>query len=266
VGSFDSVTGVPNYFNAFPNFSLQLNTQFFNTPACDGKPSGCMGWQQFIYNPVYAPAFENLFYGQAFMQYWLINFGDDCPLGWRSFDNHCWRNSYDAVLIPPVTLADLRYLTLAGSTERGTDTVTMSRGTEVFTATGQDSVLNLQRVWQLAEFNIFGNCCSSRFNFKKGVTIVVRTSVDDGSTKSPSCVRNGFTGETNNLTLVNRCCTYGGSSPSIVFTESNAPGAIATCAAAPNVATVQHLLQEYEFRRRVGALVPTIEYAKKSLP
>jgi hypothetical protein len=274
VGSFDSVTGVTNDFNAIPNFSLQLNTQFFNTAACDvaRKPSACLGWQQFLYNPIYAPFssdfdFPNVYYGQAYMQYWLINFGDNCPLGWRSYDgSYCYRNSYDAVLIPPVTLADLRYLTLAGSTALGTDTVTMSRGSEVFTATGQDSVLNLQQVWQFAEFNVFGNCCSSQFNYNKGSTIVVRTSVDDGTTNPPTCVRNGLTGETNNLTLVNRCCTYGGSSPSIVFTESNAAGAMATCVAATNVATVQNVLQEYELRRRVGALVPIIEYAKKSLP
>ena len=33
-------------------FSLQLNTQFFTTPACSGAqtPGNCMGWEQFLYD------------------------------------------------------------------------------------------------------------------------------------------------------------------------------------------------------------------------
>ena len=55
-------------------FSLQLNTQFFTTPACSGAqtPGNCMGWQQFLYD-----THSN----DVFMQYWLINYVSTCPSG-----------------------------------------------------------------------------------------------------------------------------------------------------------------------------------------
>jgi hypothetical protein len=57
IGSFDSVTpatvtesgpwgGNPNAANAF---TLQINDQFFSTPACKSV-NGRLGWQQFIYS------------------------------------------------------------------------------------------------------------------------------------------------------------------------------------------------------------------------
>ena len=56
-----------------PNtFSLQLNSNYFPTPVCAGRPAGCVGWQQFLNtdSPV-----EN----SVFMQYWLLHW--DTTLG-----------------------------------------------------------------------------------------------------------------------------------------------------------------------------------------
>jgi hypothetical protein len=46
-----------------------------------------------------------------------------------------------------------------------------------------------------------------------------------------ACSANGFTAETNNLTIVRPCCTYtgGGGAGGIMFTESNAAGAVSRC-------------------------------------
>ena len=55
-GSFDSVTGV----TLTPNYSLQLNTDFFPTRACKDAPNtGCKGWEQFVYDSSTAPASYN---------------------------------------------------------------------------------------------------------------------------------------------------------------------------------------------------------------
>ncbi len=49
-------------------WSLQLNTNRYNTPLCGGE-AGCSGWQQFIAdNP-----------GNVYIQYWLIGHSNPCP-------------------------------------------------------------------------------------------------------------------------------------------------------------------------------------------
>ena len=91
--------------------------------------------------------------------------------------------------------------------------------------------------WNAAEFNIFGDCCWSQTAFSNRTTIIVKTSVVDGTTNAPSCGTdsdgyNGFTAETNNLTLAPPCCAYPGSPtalPAIEFLESNLSPATATC-------------------------------------
>jgi len=68
IGSFPTVTGVTSeegYVGGEPPLvantcSLQLNTQFFSTKACNGE-ADCEGWQQFVYSSSE---------GVAFMQYW----------------------------------------------------------------------------------------------------------------------------------------------------------------------------------------------------
>jgi hypothetical protein len=62
--------------------------------------------------------------------------------------------------------------------------------------------------------------------------MVVQTLTDSlgGTTAAPSCVQEGFTGETTNFNLVAGSCTaFGGSSPGIRFTEvTNSPGIAST--------------------------------------
>src|ERR1700747_546397 len=75
VGSFDSVTGVTSETGTGPftgpnSFSLQLNSNFFISSACNGAatPGSCRGWQQFVYANVSCP-------NCGFMQYWLLGWG-----------------------------------------------------------------------------------------------------------------------------------------------------------------------------------------------
>jgi len=226
IGSFDSVVGVTSETDPQnePNaFSLQLNSNTFTTTVCNGaaNPAACQGWQQFVY--------INGANGYAFMQYWLINWNTTCPPGWGAYYGDCYTNS-NGVGVPVQTIASLPLFKLTGSIAAGTDTVTMSPGNgNLYSATGQDTVLNLQQGWSESEFNIFGYCCGSQAIFNAGSTITVRTSVNNGTTNTPTCVQQGFTGETNNLTLVSPCCAFGGTSPAIVFTESNVQGATAAC-------------------------------------
>ena len=234
-GSFASVTGVTSECgnrNGMPpaiadTFSLQLNTKPFTTALCSGSPnSACRGWQQFVYSNA----------GVAFIQYWLLQYNTTCPAGWNTYlfsgstDIYCWRNGANGVSVTPQNITSLASLSLTGSASSGgTDTVIMTTAAGNLSAANQDSVLGLASKWKGVEFIIVGDCCSSEAYFNSGAKVVVRTNVSDGSANTPACVSEGFTGETNNLTLAPSCSAYGGTSPYIEVTESNAGGAQVTC-------------------------------------
>jgi hypothetical protein len=248
VGSFDSVSGVtteagqvggtgPQVANTF---SLQLNSNFFSTTTanCNNIPN-CFGWEQFIYTNS----------GSAFIQSWLGRFGTPCPstggpaaTGWIYYPplNSCYGNSV-AVAVPVQTIGNLGNITLTGTAGYGgsvSDTVILSVGGNLYTATGLDSVVNLAQGWQDAEFNIFGDCCGTSANFATGSTptLVVRTSVDYGSPIAPSCFATGYTGETNNLSFGTAPVNpVPGTAPAIVFTESSAGVAPSACASATSI-------------------------------
>ena len=245
-GSFPSsggVTGESGYIGgqppAYPNsFSLQLNSNnFSNSPLCSGaaNPSQCMGWQQFLF------AEGNSGNGSVFMQYWLLNYGQNCPANWTFNDSdgqmNCWINS-SAISTPPFQSYDLPGMTLTGSSSNGMDYATLDAASPTLYSVGQDNVLSLDQNWTEAEFNVLGDADGGEADFNSGSTFVVQTSVTNGTSNAPQCLGPegaGTTAETNNLNLIPQsgptCCPYGGTSPSIQFLESNASGATATCGA-----------------------------------
>ena len=224
-GSFDSVNGVTSENNSGSpdTYSLQLNSEFFTSPACAGasNPNNCKGWQQFIYSTTFA---------SAFIQYWLIDYAAPCPAGWTPLSIHCLRNSVSAMPVPAQPIANLAHLSLTGTANAGgTDTIMIAFPGGNLSAMAQDDVLTLAQGWKLAEFGIFGDGGSSDATFNVGATMAVRTSVDDGTTSAPMCVLEGFTNETNSLNLVGPCCPIGGVSPAVVFWLSSNPGAASSC-------------------------------------
>jgi len=214
VGTFPTVTGVTSEKDAGVGnvYSLQLNSNFMSTAACNGI-SGCQSWQQFVYSSSSRA---------AFMQYWLINFGSPCPRGWMTLTPDCFKNSR-AVTVPKQAITELANLTISGSAvTMGTDTLVFTTETQAYSTTGKDTVVDLATDWHASEFNVIGDGGGSKAVFNTGSSITVKIAVTDGSTSKPSCggQHAGTTGETNNLTL-KTCSGLGGSSPSIEFTESN---------------------------------------------
>jgi len=101
-----------------------------------------------------------------------------------------------------------------------------------YKASGNDYFPDLRNQWQESEFNVFGDGGGDQAVFNSGATVVVRTGVDSGTTSGPGCDNATFTGESNNLTLVNVPPNASkGPMPALVFSERNpAPaGAAATC-------------------------------------
>jgi hypothetical protein len=230
-GSFDSISGVTAEYGSrgldkttvYPDtFSLQLNSNDFATPLCNGKP-GCVGWQQFVFS-------QSICYPSActFIEYWLINYTSSCPNGWISYDGSsggaagCYRTS----AFGPGSvqaLNDLGLLTLTGKVDSGgTDTAIVSTASGEIDAMSQDSILDLAQNWKGAEFNLFGDCCASEAYFvDSGSSLVIRLTAINGTQNAPICSpQSGTTAETNSLILTGTCNTFSGVSPAIMFSES----------------------------------------------
>jgi len=222
-GSFDAVNVTSENNSGSPDtYSLQLNSEYFVSPACAGSanPNVCKGWQQFIYSTTLA---------SAFIEYWLIDYAAPCPAGWNQVSVHCIKNS-TAIPVAAEPIANLLQLSLTGTASAGgSDTLMISTSGGDLSAMYQDDELSLAQGWKLAEFGIFGDGGGSDATFNAGATMAVRTTVDDGTMSAPTCVLEGFTSETNNLNLVPPCCPYGGAFPAVVFWLSNNPGATSSC-------------------------------------
>jgi hypothetical protein len=221
VGSFPKVKGVTTETGLLgPNdYSLQLNSNFMNTAACNGakNPAQCLDWEQFVYSSGYE---------EAFMQYWLINYNTHCPSGWFSYGGDCYTNS-NAVGAPEAVITELKKLKLSGTAKAGTakkagiDTLVFSIGTEAYSTTGADTVVDLATAWTESEFNIVGDGDGSEATFNSGSSVTVKVAVANGTKNAPTCAADsGTTAETNNLNL-GSCSGTGAATPYIEFTESN---------------------------------------------
>ena len=213
-------------------FSLQLNTQFFTTTACSRGTAYCQGWVQFLYSSYTSSG--------VLIEYSLLyytNSSDGCPPAWTAYETPisgqvyytCFFNT-SVTSVPSQSFTNLSRLTLTGSvTPNGNDDVILSTDGTLYKLSYADSTLNLAGAWTVSEFNVFGDCCGYEASFNTGATLIVSTTVDNGTTNIPSCASGGYTGETSSLTLVSPCCPYGGVSPRVAFMESSATGMAPTC-------------------------------------
>src|SRR5262249_47405249 len=160
--------------------------------------------------------------------YWLLSYNTTCPAGWIAQGSNC-RFDSPATDVPVQNVANLGQLSLTGSANSGgTEAAILTTAAVAYTS-NHGGLLNLASAWHGAEFSIVGDCCNFEATFNPGSTIVVRTTVHHGTTNAPDCVLEGYTGETNNLTLVGAPAVSTGPSPAIVFTQSNIPGTPASC-------------------------------------
>jgi hypothetical protein len=233
-GSLLQVTGVTQESDpgGQNSYSLQLNTNTYNSAALCAGQAGCIGWQQFIRdNP-----------GNAYIQYWLINHGSPCPANpanfvdtWHYFAGKpgqspgCFING-NQTSTAVAALQDLEGMRVTGSTSPSAQSVIFESGEEVVTAKDNGDLLAIGNQWNQAEFNIFGLCCGNLATFNTGSTIVVQIAVTNGTANAPFSSSTGFTAETNNFNLVSPSCPIGGPAPAIVFTEVfNVFGPTSTC-------------------------------------
>ena len=152
----------------------------------------------------------------------------------RSTAIYCWRNSRSAASVPVHPITKLGQLTVTGAVGPGSDSVTVTSGLYAYSAVGDNSV-NAAAGWRLAEFNVFGDGGGGQAKFNAGATVVPRTQLTYGGTAPPTCVAQGFTGETNNLNFGPAAPPASGAGPALVVTESSTGVASSSCAAATTV-------------------------------
>jgi hypothetical protein len=205
-------------------FTLQLNTQFFTTTACSGAsdPSDCQGWQQFVYET------DN---NAVFMQYWLLDYAATCPSGWATYGSDCYTNSPGATNSDSaVTAKGLADVKLEGSAFSGSnDAVTLVDGTTATQASNADTKLHLSQSWNTSEFGVFGDAGGGQAVFGKGSNLEAETTLGSSSASAPTCVLEGFTGETNNLNLDKTPAIGTQSSPTMISKQEIATPASHNC-------------------------------------
>ena len=231
-GSFQ-VTNVSSVYSEHPGsgvtindeYSVQLNTTSdFNVPVCAdaADPAHCYSAPQFVF-----ANYGSSYPGRLTIVYWIMNYGDSCPLGWAYHGNSsCVKRgpSIDIAENQPITnLANLKLT--ATVTSDGADTLTLSTGSDIYALNppGQESYANLAQRWNFVEFNVFGSDGSARAVFNPNATILVQTILTSSTTSSPTFSKFGMTAESNNLNFVQSSyCAFGGTEPKIQFLESNA--------------------------------------------
>jgi hypothetical protein len=209
-------------------FTLQLNSEFFTgSPACSGSsdPASCQAWQQFVY------AYQGT--GSLFMQYWLINYDATCPSGWFTYSADCYTNSASTD-VSKLTAKQLATVQLSGLAQAGgNDGVLLAVGTgKASLVTGPDSEIDLASNWNTAEWGVYGDGGGSEAYFNTGASLEARTTLTATSTSAPTCVLEGFTGETSNLKLAKTPAITGATSPTIASTQTNGTTGAKSCAVA----------------------------------
>ena len=236
-------------------YTLQINTDFFVSTACSGSPNpGCRGWEQFVFE-------NNNVSHRAFIQYWLTQYNTTCPAGWTQFpsppDIYCviLSNSSGAVNTTAVPATNLGQVTLTGTAGAASDSITVTIGGTAFSRVG-DNAVNAAAGWKIAEFNVLGDGgnavgVGSQAVFNPGASIVTRTRINYGGSSPPTCVAQGFTAETNNLTFGPTAPAASQPGPAIIFEESIAGGSASNCAASTAVGdthltTLSGLLYDFQ--------------------
>jgi hypothetical protein len=215
-------------------FSLQLNTQFISgSPACSGSsdPAKCLAWQQFVYT--YKGCSSDSSVSCIFMQYWLIDYDATCPSGWFTYSEDCYTNS-DAAEVGTVTAPDLASVQLSGSAASGaSDKVSLSVGSgQATTVTGKDSKIDLAKFWDTTEWDVFGDGGGGEAYFGAHTTLEARTALTVTKSGAPTCVKEGFTAETNNLKLASTPALGSEPSPTMASRQTNGTTGTASCATA----------------------------------
>jgi hypothetical protein len=168
------------------------------------------------------------------MQYWLIDYDATCPSGWNTYSDDCYTNS-NATNVSTLTASELAAVQLSGSaTLGGTDGVSLAVGSGQATiVTNNDSMIDLASSWNTTEWGLFGDGGGGEAYFGAKTSLEAQTALTASSGSSaPTCVSEGFTGETNNLKEAATPALGSEPSPTMASKQTNGKTGTASCAVA----------------------------------
>ena len=133
-----------------------------------------------------------------------------------------------------LTATELATVNLTSSaTSGGQDAVSLSVGSGHATSvTNSDSKIDLAAFWNTAEWGVYGDGGGSEANFGSSTTLQAQTGLTATSNSAPTCVQEGFTGETNNLKLASTPALGSEPSPTMASRQTNGSSGTASCAVA----------------------------------
>jgi hypothetical protein len=201
-------------------YSLQLNTNFFyNTPACNSAPTrqlpglGTVRLFQrgHCVHPVLADQLCN-----------HLSLRLEHPNG-----NDCWKNAPEGAAYGPEPITILSLEQVTGHANGRVPTRSRYRALAALpppptaTAFCRSPTTGTMRNSTLSAIAAAARQTSTAALRLKSARIVY-----SGTSSAPGCAIAGTTGETNNTNLVAPCTTIKGSTPGLIFSESNPPGSI----------------------------------------
>lgn len=239
-GTFENVAGVASVSSPLlplgapvaNAYTLQLNTNFFATPACAGAaiPALCSGWEQFVFA-------NDGTSGLVYVEYWLRVYNNPCPAGFSTFfifpDNNC-RMATAATAVPNTPITNMANFLLSGDTTGANDVAMFQDGLFMYSSSGS-SIVDVGPNWTEAEFNVFGYGSGTEATFNAGAQTNVRTRINYGGTLAPICQAWGFTLETNNLNFGLPKPAQTPPGPAVIFKENDTGGALFNCDAAETI-------------------------------
>jgi len=96
--------------------------------------------------------------------------------------------------------------------------------------TNSDSEIDLAANWNTTEWGVFGDAGGGEAYFGTNTSLEAETALTTTSSGAPTCVKEGFTGETNNLKLAHTPALGSESSPTMASTQTNGSTGTASCA------------------------------------
>jgi hypothetical protein len=226
-------------------FTFQINTQTFaDPPACSGSsdPSECPGWQQSVYET------DN---NAVYMQYWLLDYAATRPSGCATYSSDCYTNSPGArnadSAVTAKGLATVKMEGSAFSTGNGdNDNVIVVDGTTATRASNADSKLDLSKYWNTNEWDVFGDAGGGQADFASGSNLIAQTTLDSSNASAPSCVVEGFTGETSSLILAYTPALGTQSSQTMTSKQKSATASAKSCGKAAGTPLASYGIIEAE--------------------
>ena len=96
--------------------------------------------------------------------------------------------------------------------------------------TNSDSEVDLAAFWNTTEWGVYGDGGGGEAIFGTNTTLEAQTALTATSSGAPTCVKEGFTGETSNLSLAHTPALGSEPSPTMASEQTNGTTGTASCA------------------------------------